>query len=193
MSEIPFSCFSFGPWFRKYWLTVTLLRLTVTLGWNRAILNVIRSTCAFPTMTSQNVCCIKGLQGSKILLLFPDKPLASVSNAISYSRFLHCIFLFSSKGDTWCRSFLSIFIMLNEYLLQHLILKLNPLTFINNNKCVSIQRPLPWSYLNATSRGVYWYILTTIRCESNMGSFRAIRIWNSSMTRNPCSNIFCQK
>ncbi len=29
---------------------------------NRAIVNAISNTCAFPTMTSQNVCCGKGEQ-----------------------------------------------------------------------------------------------------------------------------------
>ena len=30
--------------------------------WNAAIINVINSTCAFPALTSQHVCCEKGLK-----------------------------------------------------------------------------------------------------------------------------------
>ena len=43
-----------GCWHCACWLTVTAY-------WDKAIVNVISNACAFPTMTSQNVCCEKGL------------------------------------------------------------------------------------------------------------------------------------
>lgn len=52
-------------------LTDTQSRLTVTLELNRAILNLISTTCAFfPTVTCQNVCSENGLSPQFLLTCY---------------------------------------------------------------------------------------------------------------------------
>ncbi len=61
MAEFHLAASVSGSWYRACWLTVTLSCLTGTLEYNRAIVNVISNTCAFPVATSQTVCCETGL------------------------------------------------------------------------------------------------------------------------------------
>ncbi len=63
---IPFSCFSFRVLVLCSVVLCTLSWLTGTLEYNEAPINVISDTCAFPAMTSQNVCCEKSLSHSLI-------------------------------------------------------------------------------------------------------------------------------
>lgn len=48
-----------GSWYGSCWPTVTLSWFTGTLKQTEACVTSI--TCAFPSMTSPNVCCVKGL------------------------------------------------------------------------------------------------------------------------------------
>ncbi len=88
------------------WLTVTLSRLTETLEHNTSFFTVISNTCAFPTMTSQNVCCEKGVHTMLIKSITTSQ--ISLYFAVYRSFYIWCRWRHSHAGASVVMCFLVI-------------------------------------------------------------------------------------